>query len=65
MSYVYKCSERGCSDNDYNALYTVGYYDPAGKWESESDWPTTKEAAQRVHYLNGGTHSITSKTERE
>lgn len=34
-------------------LFTVGFYDPAGKWHAESDWPTADEAAQRVHYLNG------------
>lgn len=38
-------------------LYTVGFYDPTGKWHADSDWPTREEAARRVHYLNG------SKTE--
>jgi hypothetical protein len=50
--YVYIQSEflheDGCD------LYTVGFYKPDGKWEPESDHPTAKEAAQRVHYLNGG-----------
>lgn len=35
-------------------LYTVGFYSPNGKWQPESDWGTQAEAAQRVHYLNGG-----------
>jgi hypothetical protein len=35
-------------------LYTVGFYDPNGKWISESDYDTSEEAAKRVHYLNGG-----------
>lgn len=34
-------------------LYTVGFYDPQGKWHSESDFSTSEEAAKRVHYLNG------------
>ena len=45
--YVYKQSEP--------QLWTVGYYDPDGKWIPESDHENTKEAAKRVHYLNGGT----------
>ena len=47
--YVYKQTEF----SPYY-LYTVGYYDPDGKWQPESDWETTEEAARRVHYLNGG-----------
>lgn len=50
--YVYKQTE--FQSKDGCDLYTVGYYDPAGEWHSESDHPTAKEAAQRVHYLNGG-----------
>jgi len=34
-------------------LYTVGFYDPAGNWHSESDHDTRDEAAARVAYLNG------------
>lgn len=47
-SYVYRdfYKESGC--------YTVGFYNPDGNWEPESDWPTRKEAEDRVHYLNGG-----------
>ena len=44
--YVYIRSEPG--------LWTVGFYDPSGKWHPESDWNSTMEAAKRVHYLNGG-----------
>lgn len=44
--YVYIRSEPG--------LWTVGHYDPAGKWVPESDWATAREAGARVHYLNGG-----------
>ena len=44
--WVYKRSE--------HTLYTVGFYDPLGKWISESDWEWEGKAAQRVNYLNGG-----------
>lgn len=43
--YVYIQSEK--------YLWTVGFYDPSGKWHSESDHETTESAAQRVHFLNG------------
>ena len=35
-------------------LWTVGFYDPQGKWQPESDWAKTDDAAARVAYLNGG-----------
>lgn len=35
-------------------LYTVGFYDPSGKWKSESNHSDKEEAAKRVHWLNGG-----------
>jgi len=34
-------------------LWTVGYFDPDGRWHSDSDHDTKQEAAKRVHYLNG------------
>lgn len=45
--YVYIESERG--------LYTVGFFDPNGKWNAESDHDDREKAAERVSYLNGGT----------
>jgi len=45
--YVYK---RAQGEN----LYTVGFYDPSGRWIPESDWSIREEAIERVHYLNGG-----------
>lgn len=35
-------------------LFTVGYYDPKGAWHPDGDYCNQAEAAQRVHYLNGG-----------
>ena len=46
MNYVYIKSEP--------RLWTVGFYDPAGKWHSESDHEDREEAAERVAWLNGG-----------
>lgn len=43
--YVYIKSEA--------SLWTVGFYDPDGEWQPESDWDTKEEAANRVHWLNG------------
>ncbi len=34
-------------------LYTVGFFDPNGKWNTDSDHETKEEAAKRVSYLNG------------
>lgn len=45
MTWVYLQSEPG--------LFTVGYYDPKGKWHADSDHDTREAAAARVHYLNG------------
>lgn len=44
--YVYQKS-------DYN-LWIVGFYTPNGKWVSESDYECRDDAAERVHWLNGG-----------
>lgn len=44
--YIYIKSE--------SQLWTVGFYHPDGCWEPESDWGSPEEAAERVHYLNGG-----------
>ena len=43
--YVYIQSEPG--------LWTVGFYQPDGRWEPESDHESKDKAAERVHYLNG------------
>ena len=34
-------------------LWTVGFYDPNGKWHPESDHRTAEEADARVAWLNG------------
>jgi len=35
-------------------LYTVGFYAPDGECHTDSDWDEREDAADRVHYLNGG-----------
>lgn len=45
-TWVYVKTESG--------LWTVGFYEPSGKWQPESDHETAEAAATRVHYLNGG-----------
>jgi hypothetical protein len=45
MSYVYIQSEPG--------LYTVGHYDPQGRWHPDSDHNSRGEAGDRAAYLNG------------
>ncbi len=44
-NWVYIKSEPG--------LWTVGFYDPAGNWQSDSDHNDREQAAGRVAYLNG------------
>jgi hypothetical protein len=34
-------------------LWTVGFYDPTGKWHPESDHASEDDAAARVAWLNG------------
>lgn len=55
--YVYIKSEKACKDNDWHDLFTVGFYDPDGKWQPESDHETSEAAVKRVVYLNGGQKS--------
>ena len=55
MMYVYIKSEPG--------LWTVGFYDPAGNWQPESDHATADKAAERVHWLNGGDTALTQNFE--
>jgi len=47
MNYVYLRSQG-------EMLWTVGFYDPKGKWHPESDHDTPEKAAERVRFLNGG-----------
>lgn len=44
--YVYVSFEPG--------LWTVGFYDPTGKWHPDSDHDSRESASARVRYLNGG-----------
>ena len=47
--YVYIESEKG--------LWTVGFFKPNGRWESESDHDNKEKAAERVAWLNGSNKS--------
>jgi len=59
--WVYYESEH----NPDGSLWTVGFYDPTGKFHPESDHVKEESAAQRVHWLNGGERETTNiKTER-
>jgi len=53
--WVYKQTEPG--------LHTVGFFDPEGKWHSDSDG-TKEECAKRVHYLNGGSNALSPVIEK-
>ena len=44
-------------------LWTVGHYDGKGKFYPESDHDTPKEAAERVHWLNGGKENLPENKE--
>lgn len=35
------------------ALWTVGFYEPDGTWQTDSDHEEREEAAKRTNYLNG------------
>jgi hypothetical protein len=51
--YVYIQSEVAGRAGATNDLWTVGHYDPEGKWHSDSDHSSREAAATRVSYLNG------------
>lgn len=52
-AYVYIRSE--------GQLWTVGFYDPDGRWVPESDHGSSDEAAARVHWLNGGAAKVENR----
>jgi len=49
--------------NSEPGLWTVGFYDPNGHFHAESDHDDEERAAERVHYLNGGSQQAESKTD--
>ena len=53
MSYVYIQTEKCGVAWAENDVFTVGFYDPSGRWRPESDYGTREEAANRVAFLNG------------
>ncbi len=57
MSYVVKNFEPG--------LWTVGHYQPDGKFDPEADYTDQVAAGQRAHFLNGGTSAaLTQERDR-
>lgn len=44
-------------------LWTVGYYDPAGKFVTDSDHESRDGARARVAYLNGRNHYVESSND--
>jgi len=46
-SFVYQYDYR-------NSWWSVGFYDPSGKWVTESEHDNKDDAAAHVHWLNGG-----------
>lgn len=54
--YVYKRTEF----SPY-CLYTVGFYEPSGKWIAESDYDNAGEAASRAALLNGSSEETIDK----
>lgn len=53
-AWVYRQTETA-REEPPSGLFTVGFYEPTGKWHPESDWQSADAAAARVHWLNGGT----------
>jgi hypothetical protein len=53
MNYVYIQTEKAGHGFETRDLFTVGFYQPDGKFYPESDHPTSEKAAERVAYLNG------------
>ncbi len=45
IMYVYRVTD---------SAWSVGFFTPAGDWVNESCYGTREQAAERVHWLNGG-----------
>ena len=43
---------------DQGFIWTVGFYDPKGKWNPESEHDSKESAARRVAFLNGANVSF-------
>jgi hypothetical protein len=39
-------------------LFTVGFYDPSGKWQTDSDHSSKEDAAERCSFLNGNRDEV-------
>jgi len=52
--YVYVKQPTANPHYKFEDSWTVGFYNPENEFVSESSHFSQEEAAQRVHYLNGG-----------
>ena len=55
--YVYIQAERN--------LWVTGFFTPKGAWTPEKDCGSAEEAANRVHWLNGGNIPQTPPAQKE
>lgn len=55
MSFVYREIPTASDEREW----AVGFYNPHGDWQTESTHKTANKAAERVHWLNGGSHEPT------
>lgn len=55
MKWVYVQSEPG--------LWTVGFYDPSGKWHTDSDHSDRENAAERCAWLNGDPDALSDEAD--
>lgn len=54
MSWVYKLQTKPLNPDDDTDWYEVGFYAPHGQFISIDRFKNNYEAANVVHYLNGG-----------
>lgn len=58
-SWIYIQTERWTDeDGTPHSLFTVGFYDPQGKFQPDSDHSRREDAALRCNFLNGGRGSM-------
>lgn len=57
--WVYIQTERWTDeDGTPHSLFTVGFYDPNGRFQPDSDHSRREDAARRCNFLNGGREAL-------